>query len=119
MKFCWSTLRVANMSRSLEFYRDLLGLEINRRFPFGPGGEIVFLGKGETLVELIADGTGKKTQLGPDISWGFEVPSLDEMMEKMKQAGIEAQGPFQPNPHVRFFYVLDPDGMRIQFVENL
>ena len=26
-------------------------------------------------------------------------------------------GPFQPNPELRFLYVLDPDGLKVQFVE--
>ncbi|NLK05931.1 MAG: VOC family protein, partial [Spirochaetales bacterium] len=27
-------------------------------------------------------------------------------------------GPFSPNPYVRFFYILDPNGVKIQFVEQ-
>lgn len=26
---------------------------------------------------------------------------------------------YQPNPHVKFFYVKDPNGVAIQFVENM
>lgn len=120
MKFCWSTLHVADMEQSLAFYQQIVGLKISRRFPYGPKGEIVFLGEGDTQVELIADGSAKKAELGPDISWGFAVPSLDDMLAKVQSAGIAVHsGPFQPNPHVKFFYVLDPDGMKIQFVENM
>ncbi|HBE76529.1 MAG TPA: glyoxalase, partial [Firmicutes bacterium] len=28
-------------------------------------------------------------------------------------------GPFQPNPHIKFFFVKDPDGFSVQFVENM
>lgn len=120
MKFCWSTLMVKNMEESLKFYQEIVGLKIDRRFNAGPGVEIVFLGEGETKVELICNENNKDINVGKDISWGFEVKSLDEMMALVKEKGIEIQGGIlQPNPHVRFFYVLDPNGLKIQFVENM
>ncbi|ODS49840.1 MAG: lactoylglutathione lyase, partial [Halanaerobium sp. 4-GBenrich] len=27
-------------------------------------------------------------------------------------------GPISPNPKIEFFFVLDPNGLKIQFVEN-
>jgi len=57
---------------------------------------------------------------GEHISLGFEVNSVDEMMNLIKEKGIAIHsGPFQPNPHTRFFYLLDPNGLKIQFVENI
>lgn len=118
MKFCWSTIKVKNMEESLKFYKEIVGLKENRRFNAGPGIEIAFLGEGETQVELICDEKNKQVNLGPDISLGFRVNSVDEMMALVKEEGIDIHsGPFQPNPHVKFFYVLDPNGLKIQFVE--
>jgi lactoylglutathione lyase len=120
MKFCWSTLLVKNLEDSLKFYKDIVGLTEERRFKAGPNEEIVFLGNGETKIELIYSSVKKEFNIGQDISWGFEVKSLDEMIEKVKQKGIAIHsGPVQPNPHVKFFYVLDPNGLKIQFVENM
>lgn len=120
MKFCWSTLKVKDLEASLKFYQEFVGLKIDRRFKAGPGMEIVFLGDGETKIELIYDENSKEIDAGKDISWGFEVGSLDEMMKLAKEKGVELQsGVLQPNPHVRFFYALDPNGMKIQFVENM
>ena len=46
--------------------------------------------------------------------------SVDEMMNFVKEKGIVVEsGPFQPNPHVKFFYIMDPNGLKIQFVENM
>jgi len=46
------------------------------------------------------------------------VESVDEMIDFVKEKGIELyDGPFQPNPDTKFFYVLDPNGLKIQFVE--
>ncbi|AEV27907.1 putative ring-cleavage extradiol dioxygenase [Sphaerochaeta pleomorpha str. Grapes] len=120
MKFCWSTLTVSDMATSLSFYKEIVGLEIDNQMQVGNGTQIVFLGKGETKVELICHGGKKETDMGKDISLGFEVPSLDKQLALVQEKGIAVtSGPFQPNPFIRFFYVSDPDGLSIQFVEQL
>lgn len=119
MKFCWTTIMVNNMSESLKFYQEIVGLDIDSRMQAGPGVEIVFLGSGETKVELIRNEKINDVNIGKDICLGFEVDSVDEMISFVKTNGIEIQsGPYQPNPHVKFFYVMDPNGLKIQFVEH-
>ena len=119
MKFCWSTLIVKNLEESIQFYQEVVGLTVNKKFLAGPSTEIAFLGDGETKIELIHNAGSNETRVGEDISWGFEVESLDAAMALVREKGYEIQGgPFQPNPHTKFFYVLDPNGMKIQFVEN-
>jgi lactoylglutathione lyase len=111
---------VKNMEESLKFYKDIVGLKENRSFQAGPGTQIVFLGEGDTQVELICNEQKQEVTIGQDISLGFEVPSVDEMIALLKDKGVEIQsGPMSPNPHVKFFYVLDPNGVKIQFVENM
>lgn len=120
MKFCWCTLKVKNMDESLTFYKEIVGLEENQRFNAGPGMEIAFLGTGDTKVELISNQDQLDTDYGQDISLGFEVNSLEAMMEVLREKGYEIHsGPFQPNPNIRFFYVQDPNGLKVQFVENI
>lgn len=120
MKFCWVTLMVKNMDESLQFYKEIVGLEVKRRFKAGAGVEIAFLGDGETQVELICDENKKETIIGQDISLGFEVNTVGEMIAFIKEKGIDIySGPFEPNPHIRFFYIMDPNGLKIQFVENI
>jgi len=120
MKFCWSTLMVKNMEESLKFYNEIVGLAVDKRFQAGPGLEIAFLGDGETKVELVQNQEVKVINIGQDISLGFEVNSVDEMMTFVKERKIEIHsGPFQPNPHTKFFFILDPNGLKIQFVEHI
>ena len=120
MKFCWCTITVNNMEESLKFYQEIVELKLNRRFPAGPNVDIAFLGEGETEVELICDSHHKPTGKAEDISLGFEVESLEEMINFIREKGLEiSRGPYQPNPHIKFFYVKDPNGVNIQFVENL
>lgn len=118
MNFCWSTLQVADMEESLAFYQDTLGLPLQRRFLARPGVDIAFLGEGETKVELICDEANRNIHVGRDISWGFSTNSVEKTMEEFKAKGIKIQsGPFQPNEHMKFFYITDPNGLKIQLVE--
>ncbi len=123
MKFCWCTITVNNMEESLKFYQEVVGLSLNRSFKAGPEIEISFLGeegKEGAEVELIYDPKQKSPGNIEGISLGFEVESVDEMIKFITDKGLEVEnGPFQPNPHVKFFFVKDPNGISIQFVENM
>ncbi|MDR1821210.1 MAG: VOC family protein [Oscillospiraceae bacterium] len=117
MKFIHSTLTVKNLEESLKFYHEALGLPIDARFSAGTH-EIVFLGGGGTKIELIGGEAGHKTDAGRDISWGFEVSSLEETRERLAALGIAAGDTVSPHAGVRFFFIKDPDGMTIQLVEQ-
>ena len=119
MKFCWSTLTVKSMEESLKFYQEIVGLTIDRRFQAGPAMEIAFLGNGETKVELIHNVNETEIDMGASISLGFQVNSVDEMMAFVIEKGFKIHsGPFEPNPYVKYFFILDPNGLKIQFVES-
>jgi len=118
MEFCWSTLHVRDMEASLRFYKELIGLPVTRRFAAGPS-EIAFLGEGETKLELISGRQGENADHPAGISWGFRVDSLEKMLARVAAFGVPVQsGPFSPTPGTRFFFVEDPDGLKIQFVEE-
>lgn len=120
MNFNWCTIQVKNMEESLKFYQEIVGLSIDRRFQAGPDTEITFLGNGETKLELIHNKSKDSVSFGSDISLGFHTESLNKLLEFLKEKNIPVHsGPFQPNPHIRFIYVLDPNGLKLQFAENL
>ena len=115
MLFRHVTLSVKDLDKSLNFYRDIIGLEITRRFSAGPEREIVFLGSGGTEVELISGGA--EATVGTGISLGFECESLQDIMDLLIEKGNEIDGDIvSPNPHTHFFFVKDPDGNRVQFI---
>ena len=119
MTYCWTTIMVKKLDTSIAFYRDIVGLPVNRRFNAGPNGEIAFLGAGETQVELIQRPSGTFV-IGNGITLGFAVESLDKTLAFIADHGIVVEsGPFQPNDHIKFFYVQDPDGVRVQFSESM
>ena len=45
MKFLWTTIYVKNLDESIAFYANLVGLQVVKRFPAGPGMEIAFYGQ--------------------------------------------------------------------------
>lgn len=119
MRLTHVTIMVNNMDESLCFYQNIVGLPIVNRFQAGPDQEIVFLGEGETLVELIYNRNIQNPNIGQDISIGFGVKNLDESLDFIKEKKMELHsGPFQPNETTRFFFVEDPNGLKIQFIEQ-
>jgi len=118
MKFSHVTISVKDLNESLEFYQNVVGLQVNRRFSAGES-ELVFLGNGETEIELIYNRSQTDVFFGQHISLGFEVASLREMISCLEQKGIPTGEILQPNPQVTFFFTSDPNGVRIQFVEYL
>ena len=120
MKYLWTTLSVREMEKSLDFYQNILGLTLKRKFSPAPGMEFAFLGDGETEIELIYNEKVKDIKTGDSLSMGFKIESTEEFTGFLKEKGIEIHsGPFQPNPNIRFFFVLDPNGYKIQLVEEM
>jgi lactoylglutathione lyase len=120
MSFCWTTIQVKDMNESLEFYEDVVGLKINQRIEISPDMEIAFLGEGETQIELAYNKKNSDMKFDANISLGFKVDSVDKKIEFVKEKGLEVHsGPFKPNPSTIFFFILDPNGLQIQFVEDV
>lgn len=119
MKLAHVTINVKDMEESLKFYEEIIGLPISLRFPIEANSEIVFLGQGESKVELIKTEEDINPSIGKDIAIGFSVDNLDETMDFVKGKGIAIEsGPFQPSPLTRFFFILDPNRLRVQFIEQ-
>ncbi len=118
MKYCWTTLQVIDIEKSIEFYHDVIGLPLNRRFENPSVGMFAFLGAGETQIELI-QAFSPQSNTCSGVTMGFAVESLDLAMNEVTKKGVEIEsGPFQPNDHIRFFYIVDPNGFRIQISES-
>jgi lactoylglutathione lyase len=116
MRFLWCTINVKDIEASLQFYEQIVGLPVTRRFG-EPGAQLAFLGDGETKIELIQ---GKAAPAkGGGVSIGFQVDSLEDKMAFVQAHGVPVHsGPFAPSPRTRFFFVADPDGVLVQFVEQ-
>ncbi len=112
------TILTHDMDASVEFYQWLLDLPIQGHYDI-QDGEITFLGEeGQTLIELIARDGYEKEGDAEGISIGFEVSSLEEKLDMLMGREVLVTHIISPNPHVRFCYTIDPNGVRIQLVER-
>lgn len=116
MKLSWVTFRVHDLEKSVAFYTQSLGMEVAARF----GDEnhpIVMLGKDDAAkVELIGEPGTVVESPGSGVSIGLKTENLDALIDALKAEGHSVSGPVSPAPHVRFFFVTDPDGYTIQLM---
>jgi lactoylglutathione lyase len=106
------------MDESLRFYTDVLGLKLASRTSPMPGLEIAFLETGETQIELVMNSEATKAAPGDAVSWGFEVDSLDDALRTVREKGISIHTGPVVHPNVKYFFILDPNGLKIQLKET-
>jgi catechol 2,3-dioxygenase-like lactoylglutathione lyase family enzyme len=99
-----ATLHVADVDRSLAFYRQLPGVAVLFHMP----GRFAMLKVGTGRLGLLAD---QKRQFHLEI----ETPDLDAVAAALRDLGIEADGPTTRAWGERDILVLDPDGYLIEF----
>jgi glyoxylase I family protein len=111
------SLIVADTERSLTFYRDLLGLAVVERAQLSfPGA---WLAVGERQIHLLelpnTDPVEKRPQQGGrDRHLALRVRSLDLLVERLEEAGIELT---HSSSGRRAIFCRDPDGNALEFVE--
>ena len=117
MKFAWTTLRVRDFERSIDFYSNIIGLKIAERMGTDDHRVIMFGEDGATRVELIWEPVQLPEVLGTGVNLGFFPDDLDAYKARLEGLGMETTPIISPSPDVRFFFVNDPDGYKLQFVQ--
>ena len=116
-RFTTITLQVADVDRSLRFYRDGLGLPFDAETSANAMGATI----GEVFFLLHKDfepGLAEKER-GVGIELHFGVPDADAYIAELRARGIEPHGEPKDQPWGRVFSVTDPDGYAIEFVAPL
>ena len=117
MRYAHTTIIVIDIDKSIQFYEEVAGLTIRNKFSAGSKTLAYLSDKdGDTQIELIQDEI-EKIYSGSGISIGFEVENVEEYMEKLNSMGYQTTDIISPNPKTKFFYVNDPDGLKIQLIE--
>jgi catechol 2,3-dioxygenase-like lactoylglutathione lyase family enzyme len=136
VSFCHLVVGVTDMDRALAFYRDVIGLEVVFETlisgePFDAvlhatrkqEGRVVGGLLGGLMIELLSLGAkppaDKPTRRGitgiHNVS--LSVTDLDETHRRIREAGYAPdQEPFEIGG-VRMFFVKDPDGTAVEFIE--
>ena len=112
-----AALRVRDINRSLEFYRDVLGMELE----WMPDADNVYLTSGSDNLALHSMQPGHEP--GPSQALdhiGFVVSrpeEVDEWAERVRGQGVElAKEPKTHRDGARSFYFYDPDRILIQLI---
>ena len=103
-------IRPADAAASTAFYRDALGLAVEREFP---GGTVFFLGHG--ALEISGKG---EVGASPDLVLWMQVRDLTGTLTELKAKGVEPVRDAQREPWgLDEAWIADPDGTRIVLVE--
>ena len=108
------TLTVAHMEASVQFYRDVLGMEV---LYGGPEAAFCSLRIPQTEFPIINLQRGR-----PIHGWGriiFHVRDVDAFWVHLKERGFPAENPQNASWGERYFHVHDPDGHELSFARPL
>ncbi|MFH4499236.1 VOC family protein [Vibrio diabolicus] len=124
-KMIHTMIRVSDLDRSLQFYRDVLDLEIKDQYIFD-GFSLTYLANEETGFELELthnhDQTEPYTHGSGYGHLAVSVEDIEQTHKRIKYLGIEA-GDIKAFDHQQkhlatFFFVTDPDGYKIEFLQR-
>ena len=124
MRLLHTMLRVGNLEKSIEFYTNVMGMQLLRQKEY-PKGEftLAFLGYGSeeenTVLELTYNWGVDSYDLGTGYGHiAVEVPDVYAAAEAVKQNGgkiIREAGPMNAGTTIIAF-AEDPDGYQIEFI---
>lgn len=126
MRMLHTMLRVGNLERSLDFYQNVLGMQLLRRSDYPEGRfTLAFVGYGDeadhTVLELTHNWDTESYDLGAGYGHiAIEVDDAYAACELVKQKGgkvVREAGPMKHGTTVIAF-VEDPDGYKIEFIQK-
>ncbi len=127
MTFVHVSIRTSDMDRSISFYSDMLGMELQRRRAIPRNrAEIAFLKDpdGEFSLEL-THYDDQKEFLQADYMkrtfdhLAFRLDNLKDLVERIREAGYTVTDePFELDPGHWLAFVEDPDGTLIELIQS-
>ncbi|MBS9815174.1 VOC family protein [Vibrio alginolyticus] len=124
-KMIHTMIRVSDLDRSLQFYCDVLELEVADQYIFD-GFSLTYLANQETGFELELthnhDQSEPYTQGSGYGHLAVSVEDIEQAHKRIKSLGIET-GDIKAFDHQQkhlatFFFVTDPDGYKIEFLQR-
>jgi len=120
-KYLHTRFRVSDMEKSINFYRDILGMKVIEQKISPRGSKLVFLRFPDIdcELELCSFPNSGSVQVPEDlVHLAFEVDDLNMCVEKLKKAGIPiTEGPVESSNGTRFIFIEDPDKYEIELMQ--
>jgi len=117
----YTMIVVSNMDRSVEFYRDKLGIPLKFQSP-----EWTEFDTGATTLALHGGGVpsethGDQSKAAGTCSIGFNVANVDQTYEELKAKGIRFVMPptQREGEGIKLTVCLDPDGLPVSFAQMM
>ena len=110
-------LVVTDIEDSLDFYTKKLDFEIDFRYEdfyagISKDGWSIHLKKGNPLIE-----ERENKRINKDLDIVFSVDGIEQLYENYVNRSVEIIRPLRDMPYGKEFYVVDPDGYIISFLE--
>ncbi len=121
-KLLHTRYRVHDLEKTVQFYRDVLGLEEVRRSQSGRGSQLVFFKapESEETIEICKFDESGPVQVGPDLTHlAFSVDDMKAFGEHAAALGY----PFSDGPHATgnggaIAFIDAPEGYEIELIQR-
>ena len=121
-KLLHTRMRVSDLDRTINFYTNVLGLEVLERKTSPRGSQLAFLKvpNSDELIELTSFPPSGPVKVQEDlVHLAFQVESLDETLVSLNSMGVKVtDGPTQTSSGSRFIFIDAPDGYEIELIER-
>ena len=120
-KLLHTRYRLNDLERTVNFYKEVLGLQEVRRHKSPRGSELVFMKapESEELIELCHFPASGPVQVQPDLTHlAFEVDSLEEFGRHLAKLGLK----YSDGPHLKedgggIAFIDAPEGYEIELIQ--
>ena len=115
-------MRVSDLDQTINFYTNVLGLEVLERKTSPRGSQLAFLRvpNSEELIELTSFPPSGPVKVQEDlVHLAFQVESLEDTIVSLNAQGVKiTDGPTQSSSGSRFIFIDAPDGYEVELIER-
>ena len=121
-KLLHTRMRVSDMDQTINFYTNVLGLEVLERKVSPRGSHLAFLKvpNSEELIELCSFPPSGPVRVQEDlVHLAFQVVNMDDTITTLTAKGITiTDGPTTTSSGSRFIFIDAPDGYEVELIER-
>jgi lactoylglutathione lyase len=121
-KLLHTRYRVKDLEKTVDFYKNVLGLEEMRRQTSGRGSQLVFFKAPESdeEIEICKFDESGPVVVGPDLTHlAFEVDDLEKFAREAKAKGYSlSDGPHKTSGGSLIAFIDAPEGYEIELIQR-